>query len=74
MSGKSFHEQTKEMAMSRQQKSRSTFREIYAQMVLDEALLTARKTRLQREIDRCLDENDRDRFFQLSEEYAKLCR
>lgn len=74
MSGKSFHEQTKEMAMSRQQKSRSTFREIYAQMVLDEALLTARKTRLQREIDRCLDENDRDLFFQLSEEYAKLCR
>jgi uncharacterized protein YpiB (UPF0302 family) len=46
--------------------------DIYIQMVLDESLFKRRLTMLTDQINKALDEKDKDAFLTLSKEYAAL--
>ncbi|BCB03931.1 IDEAL domain-containing protein [Bacillus sp. KH172YL63] len=45
---------------------------LFAEMVLDEALLTFRKEQLERQIDQALCNRDKAAFLRLTEEYNAL--
>ncbi|AUZ37970.1 MULTISPECIES: IDEAL domain-containing protein [Bacillus] len=49
-----------------------TMTDVYIQMVLDESLYKRRLAMLTDQIDKALDEKDKDAFLTLSKEYATL--
>ncbi|MDR4434650.1 IDEAL domain-containing protein [Bacillus tequilensis] len=49
-----------------------TMTDVYIQMVLDESLYKRRLTMLTDQINKALDEKDKDAFLTLSKEYATL--
>jgi len=48
--------------------------DVYIQMILDEAWFNHRKKMLEDKINDALDRKDREKFMELSKEYAKWVR
>lgn len=69
---KSYHEKMKEHAMKRLHKNETFVKDIYIQMVIDEALFNSRKNKLEERINKALDTKNYESFLTLSKEYNKL--
>ena len=70
----SYPDNVKALAMMKEQKSKISITEIYAQMMLDELVINQRVKQLRVLIDTALDQNDRESFMSLSKEYNELSR
>jgi uncharacterized protein YpiB (UPF0302 family) len=68
----SYKENMKQSAMKKQKSSESFILEMYAQMVIDEALFKMKKANLLAAIDSALDNGNEMLFHSLSTEYKKL--
>jgi uncharacterized protein YpiB (UPF0302 family) len=70
----SYPDNVKALAMMKEQKSKVSLTEIYAQMMLDELVITQRVKKLKDLIDAALDQNNKEDFMMLSKEYNELTR
>lgn len=70
----SYPDNVKALAMMKEQKTKISLTEIYAQMMLDELVISQRVLKLRQLIDDALDNNDRKAFIKLSQEYNELTR
>ncbi|MEK5522303.1 hypothetical protein B5V89_10240 [Heyndrickxia sporothermodurans] len=68
---KSYTEMVKEYAMT-QIKNEKFMAEIYAEMILNELLLTRRKEQIMKRIDLALDYKDKQTFLLLTDELKEL--
>jgi uncharacterized protein YpiB (UPF0302 family) len=62
----------KNAVQQEQRKTKVVVKEMYLQMILDEALYNRKKSQLVQAINAALDRRDQEEFLQLSEEYNKL--
>ncbi|WP_369888508.1 IDEAL domain-containing protein [Bacillus halotolerans] len=69
---KSYTELMKSRNTQKTKEFDGTMVDIYIQMVLDESLFKRRLTMLTDQINKALDEKDKDAFLTLSKEYAAL--
>ncbi len=70
----SYPDNVKALAMMKEQKSKISLTEIYAQMMLDELIINQRINQLKDLIDAALEQNNKESFMLLSKEYNELTR
>lgn len=70
----SFQQNTKALVLYKEQQTKVSVVEMYAQMVLDEMEFNQRVKQLQAEIDASLDSRNKALFMKLTKEYKELIR
>lgn len=68
----SYKENMKNSAMRKRKQVDRFMMEVYLQMVIDEAVFNLKEQKLRSAIDFALDNNDREGFYRLSNEYNQL--
>jgi uncharacterized protein YpiB (UPF0302 family) len=69
---KSYTELTKACAMTRQTSKERSVLEIYVDMVIHESLLTTKRNEILEQINTSLDEQDKSKFMELTDELKEL--
>ncbi|MCA0174186.1 IDEAL domain-containing protein [Bacillus hwajinpoensis] len=71
---KSYKDNMKQRAMKKKQEQETFELELYAQLILDEAVFTFQEERYQQTIDQALDRRDEKAFEEASRQYVAFLR